>query len=627
MKRALFLTILFVLFAITRTSAQERQVITKAEDLPKHSYTLEPRNARAFVKDKEKVLALARQMKQHLESDLASYDIQDRSTLKGYYLTLSMICQLEGHPQQALDHIETARPLADKPAERIVMGIEDIPLIQSAMELGTFDAGRLSDRMLRTLEERLDVADFSVIQNDIEERKGTSEILSENLLMGLLQGETQKQIDNNKGDIPGDLAEALLGLYYALHYYLPYKDIYNKAFTDALEEYGVKVVRVDIWNERNVDLDGSGKYTPVIIGIWDSGVDTAIFKGGNLWTNEREKQDGVDDDGNGFVDDLHGIGYDLEGRIEMASLDPTAHQFPNLHDLQERVKGFADLQANINSNEATVVKQYLASLKPDEVDRALEALSFYGNYCHGTHVAGIAAADNPMAKLMVARVTYDYKTIQTPYTDELVKQWNTSTTQIIDYFKQHGVRVVNMSWAETYANVLHNLETNGIGANDDDRKALATKYFTSEYENFKRGIESAPGILFVASAMNENSDVDFAGGFPSGINLPNLITAGAVDIEGRKTNFTCEGKSVDVFANGFEVESYVPGGGRIPMSGTSMASPMVANLAGKILSVNPALTPEQVIDIIVRTSTTSPEDDKVLLIHPKHAVEAAMKKQ
>jgi hypothetical protein len=43
--------------------------------------------------------------------------------------------------------------------------------------------------------------------------------------------------------------------------------------------------------------------------------------------------------------------------------------------------------------------------------------------------------------------------------------------------------------------------------------------------------------------------------------------------------------------------------------------------------VNPNLTPEHVIDMIVKTSTQSPEDEKVLLIHPRHAVELAMKKQ
>src|SRR3712207_7914432 len=49
------------------------------------------------------------------------------------------------------------------------------------------------------------------------------------------------------------------------------------------------------------------------------------------------------------------------------------------------------------------------------------------------------------------------------------------------------------------------------------------------------------------------------------------------------TGFTSLGKSVDIYANGFEVVSYVPGGQRIRLSGTSMSAPQVANAAAKLL--------------------------------------------
>jgi subtilisin family serine protease len=77
-----------------------------------------------------------------------------------------------------------------------------------------------------------------------------------------------------------------------------------------------------------------------------------------------------------------------------------------------------------------------------------------------------------------------------------------------------------------------------------------------------------------------------------------------------------------VDANGYEVESYIPGGDRLKMSGTSMASPNVANLAAKILVVNPKLTPPQVIDIIRKTAEKT-ADGRRNLIDPKKAVAAA----
>jgi subtilisin family serine protease len=74
-----------------------------------------------------------------------------------------------------------------------------------------------------------------------------------------------------------------------------------------------------------------------------------------------------------------------------------------------------------------------------------------------------------------------------------------------------------------------------------------------------------------------------------------------------------------VYADGYEVESYVPGGSRMKLSGTSMASPNVANLAAKLIALDPSLTPVQVIELIKKGATTS-EDGRLHLIDPKASV-------
>jgi subtilisin family serine protease len=67
---------------------------------------------------------------------------------------------------------------------------------------------------------------------------------------------------------------------------------------------------------------------------------------------------------------------------------------------------------------------------------------------------------------------------------------------------------------------------------------------------------------------------------------------------GEETTFTSFGK-IDLYANGYEVESVLPGGDRQKWSGTSMASPQVANLAAKLLAVFPALTTVQLRGLII----------------------------
>jgi len=79
-----------------------------------------------------------------------------------------------------------------------------------------------------------------------------------------------------------------------------------------------------------------------------------------------------------------------------------------------------------------------------------------------------------------------------------------------------------------------------------------------------------------------------------------------VDIAGDETSFTSLGK-VDIYANGFEVESFVPGGNRIKFNGTSMSSPQVLNLAAKLLALEPSLSAAQLRRLILDGS-----DEKVL---------------
>jgi subtilisin family serine protease len=86
-----------------------------------------------------------------------------------------------------------------------------------------------------------------------------------------------------------------------------------------------------------------------------------------------------------------------------------------------------------------------------------------------------------------------------------------------------------------------------------------------------------------------------------------------------ETDFTSYGDTVVVYANGYDVESYVPGGSRMKKSGTSMASPDVANLAAKLIALDPSLTPVQVIELIKKGATAS-EDGRLHLIDAKASV-------
>ena len=157
-----------------------------------------------------------------------------------------------------------------------------------------------------------------------------------------------------------------------------------------------RVEKPDIWAARDVELDESEDLTPVVVGIWDSGVDAGVF-GPAMFTNSAEAFDGTDTDGNGFVDDVNGIAFGLWGS------DPTPEMlYPIDNDAKTRlgevksdVKGVLDVQAGIDSPEAQSLKKKMSELEPDQVKPFLEDLGRFGNYTHGTHVAGIAQSGKP----------------------------------------------------------------------------------------------------------------------------------------------------------------------------------------------------------------------------------------
>ncbi len=195
----------------------------------------------------------------------------------------------------------------------------------------------------------------------------------------------------------------------------------------------------------------------------------------------------------------------------------------------------------------------------------------------------------------------------------------TNYVETIEYMKTHGVRVVNMSWGGTVRGTESDLEANGVGETAEERARLAREMFDIEKEALFNAMEQATGILFVNAAGNDNDNVSFEDYYPASFELPNLLVVGAVDKAGDVTSFTSFGPTVDVYANGYEVESYLPGGERLAASGTSASSPSAANLAAKILTVAPSLTPSEVIALIKAGADPNPEG--LLLMNPKRSME------
>lgn len=615
MKKELTAFMLGILLLMQVAAAQGgKEKISGIDDLPRRSYEISGTVAE-LITSGDKFAAFAARVRADVEADLAAYEIEDRTTLRKFYGVLLDLDILEGNYNHARELIETIRALQDKEARRYTTGILSGAIISWYVQAKDVDRPGSEAALSNLLDAALEKLPWDVVQESIEEIKGSTEILSENLIMSIVEGQLEPVVEQT-GKVSNEIGYRIINLRYAMDVILPVKETIVSTLGRHIAAN--RFEKPDIWQERSVVLDGSDGLTPVVIGIWDTGLDVGVFPG-RLFVNEKEIVDGLDNDGNGYVDDIHGIAYDLEEEKTPEIIYPielTETQFKAKVSL---IKGLFDLQSSIDSDEASLLRQEMSKMQPEDFNAFFEELTKLALHAHGTHVAGIAVEGNPYARILILRFTIDYHTIPKKPTIELSRKMAKNYTETIEYMKTHGVRVVNMSWGGTVRGTEGDLEANGVGETAEERARLAREMFDIEKEALFNAMEEATGILFVNAAGNDNDNVSFEDYYPASFDLPNLLVVGAVDKAGDVTSFTSFGPTVDVYANGYEVESYLPGGERLAASGTSASSPNVANLAAKIIAVAPSLTPAEVIALIKAGADPNPEG--LLLMNPKRSME------
>ncbi len=586
-------------------AAQERKRVEKAADLPVFSYKVDGK-LETLIRDDAKFAAFARELRRDTESVLARYDIADRAKQRELRTLLVRLDLLEGRYDDALKGVLRVRELEDKPADKLLSGMTVRAIVEARRVVGDSTSEAYRREVSRLIAADLAGMNYDVIQNEIKEAKAGTEILSEALALGYVNNVLQPTVDK-AGSLSSDLAPFIVGARYRLAFQLPLKETLVATFSTYLAAH--KVDKPDIWAARNVVLPPGRDHAPVTIAVWDSGIDTALFKDRVVMEAPgRPALIAFDKYSNPATGELAPIPADLRGKLPQ---------------MKSRLKGFSDLQSNIDSPEASEVKRFLSALKPDEYKSTVEELGLAGQYIHGTHVAGIAVEGNPYARILNSRIEFSYTLLPDPCPSrELAERDARNAQAVVDFMKKNGARVVNMSWGGSVKGIEGDLELCNIGKTPDERKAIAREYFDMAKTALTRAFASAPDILFITAAGNSNQDATFVEDIPADIVLPNLMTVGAVDGAGDEASFTSYGPTVVAHANGYQVESVIPGGEKLAESGTSMAAPNVANLAAKILVVNPKLRPAEVIALI-RDTADRTADGRRVLINPKKAVAAA----
>ena len=571
--------------------ATARQAITSAEQLPRRVIKLDKLPSEYLDAPRAEVQALADAFEKNLRDDLERFDIKDPATLRGYYGSLLSLAQFRGDWAAVPSLVERLKGLQDKPGPRATSGT--LATIIAEQQTGKRDTAWVQEQVTQ----RYGAMNWKDVDDTVKSMKGQMELLNPALVKGSFQQQVDVMARNMQMTVPEGIVEAIVGARLQSELITPLRPAIVAGLQAVIDRNASTVAQIDVWTPRLFSIVPDARATEVGVGIWDSGVDLSLFKP----TPGR------------------GIAFDRESRPSTDLLRPLGESQANWPQMKTLVKGAMDLQAALDTEDARTLKRVVASLKPEQVKQFQEELSLVSVYTHGTHVAGIAVEGNPFARVFTATMLWEHRTEPVKPTEELSKRTAEAYRQIVQSFRDQKLRVVNMSWRYGAAAYEGALAWHNVGATPEERKQLARKLFAIERDALKAAMASAPEILFVAGSGNEDNSADFEEYIPAGLELPNLLTVGAVDKSGKETSFSTFGRTVLVHANGFEVESFLPGGERVKFSGTSMASPQVANLAAKLFALKPELTVAEVRQAILAGAE---RDGRVNLINPRRSAQS-----
>lgn len=194
----------------------------------------------------------------------------------------------------------------------------------------------------------------------------------------------------------------------------------------------------------------------------------------------------------------------------------------------------------------------------------------HGTFCAGQIAASADASDG------IAGLAPRTRILPVKFLDADGSGTLANAIRAIDYAVERGARVLSNSWG---------------GA---DYSALL--------EDAVKRAESK-GVLFVAAAGNDGSNLSRRPVYPAAFPEGNVVSVAAVTNNGYLAPFSNFGAKVHLAAPGGFLLGLQPGGGVTCESGTSMAAPLVAATAALVLAKEPGLSAEEVKARLMTTAT------------------------
>lgn len=367
-----------------------------------------------------------------------------------------------------------------------------------------------------------------------------------------------------------------------------------------------------------------------VVAIIDSGIDVRHkVLAPQIWINPDDSDyDGIDNDGNGLRDDIHGWNF-IDNNNQLIDYKYAGVYVPE-------IGLFFDRQGK--SILGTASEEDISWMKAKIEERNfVKSLMTYGNYAHGTHVTGIVSrlapdsktlgvklipTENPLAGLFqeVTKAREEGKDLNVIVKEVIkfglslvAKAQGMIFGEIGKYLGQQKVDVANASLGAGPTQIkamlrpLLKIANGSVDVPEATLNEVATSMLLAMNHEQEAIIHAAPNTLFVFAAGNDGASNDEFPTAPASIDHPNVISVAATFEDGRLAPFSNYGQRVSVAAPGVVIDSTTPNDRHMTMSGTSQAAPYVAGLAAMIKDTNPDLSPSEIKRIIMDTVDKLPD--------------------
>lgn len=264
--------------------------------------------------------------------------------------------------------------------------------------------------------------------------------------------------------------------------------------------------------------------------------------------------------------------------------------------------------------------------KTDEPEKTAQGEIVDGGLNHGTMVTNVIAADYEnegmvgIASVLGEKLSVSVKNIYEGKKTEKTDLDESDITQgiITDNGKNYAYIIKDLVYLK------QQVESGSTVINCSYGPAFprdANQWISKAYEKFfKKIYETHPGVIFVAAAGNEGRDPISQGGlsgsnyFPGGMKLSNLVTVGALNIDGSRADFSnyaaSEDAEVTLSAPGVEMLLGTDENGQpIRASGSSFSAPQVSATIALIQSISPGMEAQEIKELLVETAANSVTTD------------------